>query len=112
YFAIWYRDLSEEPEKYKGKTVKVCGFAIFQDDLPSSTFIFGRRIMTCCVEDIGFAGILCLWKEAGKTLKHKDWIELEAKVTVQTTKEGPTPVFHVISAVKKQAPESDVATFF
>ncbi|MEG2000141.1 MAG: GTPase, partial [Evtepia sp.] len=34
YFAIWYRDLSEEPEKYKGKTVKVCGFAIFQDDLP------------------------------------------------------------------------------
>ena len=55
-YAIWYQDISEEPDKYKGKTLKIGGFTMVRDKLPAGSFIFGRRIMTCCVEDITFAG--------------------------------------------------------
>ena len=47
-YAIWYQDISEEPDKYKGKTLKIGGFTMVRDKLPAGSFIFGRRIMTCC----------------------------------------------------------------
>lgn len=112
-YAIWYQDISEEPEKYKGKTIQIGGFTMLRDKLPSGSFIFGRRIMTCCVDDITFAGMLCTGYDP-KQLEDNQWIELTAKISIKHNrvynKKGP--VLGVISVEPGTAPEQDVATFY
>lgn len=112
-YAIWYQDISEEPEKYKGKTIQIGGFTMLRDKLPSGSFIFGRRLMTCCVDDITFAGMLCTGYDP-KQLEDNQWIELTAKISIKHNrvynKKGP--VLGVISVEPGTAPEQDVATFY
>lgn len=112
-FAIWYQDISEEPDKYKGKTLEIGGFVMLRDKLPAGSFIFGRRVMTCCIEDITFAGLLCTGYDV-KNLQDGQWIQLTAKVTVKHNrvynKKGP--VLNAQSVVPGIAPEDDVATFY
>ena len=108
-YAIWYQDISEEPDKYKGKTLKIGGFTMVRDKLPAGSFIFGRRIMTCCVE----AGLLATGYDT-KNLQDQQWVELTAKVAIKHNrvynKKGP--VLHVLSLTPGTAPEQDVATFY
>ena len=112
-YATWYRDISEEMEKYEGKTVQLSGSVVIQDRLPENSFIFGRPVMTCCADDVAFAGVLCAAKSR-KGLSNEDWVTLTAKISVQDSevygRRGP--VFSVISMEKGTAPENDVATFY
>lgn len=112
-YATWYRDISEDLEKYKGKTIRLSGYVIHRADLPEGSFIFGRQVMTCCIDDITFAGILCLWSEE-KTLDHQQWVELTAKIILRNHKVygKKGPIFQVVSVTPGQAPEQDVATFY
>ena len=112
-YAIWYQDISEEPDKYKGKTISIGGFTMLRDKLPAGSFIFGRRVMTCCVEDITFAGLLCTGYDP-KQLRDNQWIELTAKVAIKHNrvynKKGP--VLTVQSVGPGTPPEQEVATFY
>jgi uncharacterized membrane protein YcgQ (UPF0703/DUF1980 family) len=112
-YAAWYRDISEEMEKYVGKTVKLSGYAILRKDLPENTFIFGRQVMTCCADDLTFAGVLCIWKDK-KKLKHQDWVEVTAKVELRHHKiyGRKGPIFQVLDLEHHMAPKQDVATFY
>ena len=76
-YAIWYRDMSEEPKKYNGKTVRFKGRCLVRKNVPKGSFIIGRHIMTCCVEDIQFAGIICNWDKAD-TVRDDEWVILTA----------------------------------
>ena len=78
-YAEWYRDINEEQDKYEGKILKVKGRCALGGGLPENAFVFGRHVMTCCVEDIQFAGLLCKWNRA-KKLKHGGWVEIKARV--------------------------------
>lgn len=112
-YAIWYQDISEEPEKYKGKTLHIGGFVMVRDKLPTGSFIFGRRVMTCCVEDITFAGLLATGYDT-KELKDQQWVEITAKVSIKHNrvynKKGP--VLNILSLTPGTPPEQDVATFY
>ena len=112
-YAIWYQDISEEPEKYKGKTLHIGGFVMLRDKLPAGSFIFGRRVMTCCVEDITFAGLLATGYDT-KELKDQQWVEITAKVSIKHNrvynKKGP--VLNILSLTPVTPPEQDVATFY
>ena len=112
-YAIWYQDISEEPEKYKGKTLHIGGFVMLRDKLPAGSFIFGRRVMTCCVEDITFAGLLATGYDT-KELKDQQWVEITAKVSIKHNrvynKKGP--VLNILSLTPGTPPEQDVATFY
>lgn len=112
-YAIWYQDISEEPDKYKGKTLEIGGFVMLREKLPAGSFIFGRRVMTCCIEDITFAGLLCTGHDV-KNLQDGQWIQLTAKVAVKHNrvynKKGP--MLNVQSIEPGVAPEDDVATFY
>lgn len=112
-FAIWYQDISEEPDKYKGKTIEIGGFTMLRDRLPAGSFIFGRQVMTCCVEDITFAGLLCTGYDA-KQLKDKQWIQLTAKIAIKNNrvynKKGPVLM---VQSIRTDVPAvEDVATFY
>ena len=112
-FATWYRDLSEEPKKYEGKTLRFKCRALIRKKLPSGSFIVGRHVMTCCVEDIQFAGLVCQWDRAAE-IKDDSWMILTAKENFKFNraygKRGP--VLSCISAIPCDAPEQPVATFY
>ena len=112
-YATWYRDLSEEPKKYENKTVRFKCRALIRKKLPAETFVAGRHVMTCCVEDIQFAGLICIWDQAS-TIRDDSWLILTARVNFKFNraygKRGP--VLTVLSAEPSEAPEQAVATFY
>ena len=46
-YALWYRDLSEDPKKYDGKVVEYKGLAAVNPRMKPGMFFFGRQLMTC-----------------------------------------------------------------
>ena len=113
-FALWYRDVSEEPQKYDGKTVCFkAQVAMLRRD-KNGMFAPGRFVMTCCVEDIQFCGIPCRYADAA-SLESRSWVMVTAKITAENHKlyKGETgPVLTALKVVKGVEPaEPDVATF-
>ena len=111
-FAEWYRDVNDEPQKYDGKTVRVKGRCAMGPGIPEGGFVFGRHVMTCCVEDIQFAGLLAMWSEV-KRLKHGGWVEITADIKMENTpvygEEGP--VLYCKQAKASVPCDPEVATF-
>lgn len=112
-YAIWYRDLSENPERYENKTVHFRALVATNDKLPKGCFAAGRHVMTCCADDITYAGLLCLWDNAD-TLHARDWVLLTAKINHRHHKSygRKGPVLTVTDVVRTSAPEQEVATFY
>ena len=112
-YALWYRDMSEEPKKYEGKTVRFKCRALVRKKLPSGSFVVGRHVMTCCVEDIQFAALVCNWDKAD-TVKDDTWMVLTAKINFKFhrayAKRGP--VLTYIDSVACAEPQESVATFY
>ena len=112
-FAVWYRDLSEEPKKYEGKTVRFRCLALRRDKLPAETFVVGRHVMTCCVEDIQFAGLVCQWEKAD-LIQDESWMVLTARIHFKFHraygKRGP--VLTLLESAPSAPPAQDVATFY
>lgn len=113
HFAIWYRDMSEDPEKYEGKTVRFNGICAKEATFPKGKFAVGRHVMTCCVEDITYCGIICKWKDAEK-IKTKNWVTVTARFNFEYDPlyEGKGPLLTAVSVEKAKAPEQQVATFY
>ena len=112
-FALWYRDMSEEPKKYEGKTVRFKCRALVRSKLPKETFVVGRHVMTCCVEDIQFAGLVCQWAQAA-SVRDDSWMILTARIEFKFNraygKRGP--VLSYIAGEPCDPPAQDVATFY
>ena len=113
-YALWYRDVTEEPEKYHGKTVRFkAQVAMLRSD-KDGMFAPGRFVMTCCVEDIEFCGIPCRYSKP-RELESRSWVMVTAKIGAEKHrlyKGDIGPVLTAIEVVKGAAPaEPDVCTF-
>ncbi len=112
-FAEWYRDINEEQDKYDGKQLQVKGRSVLGGGLPNDHFVFGRHVMTCCVDDIQFAGLVCKWDGAEQLLEHGGWITITADVKVEFDEVygevGPVLYCKKIEVAEEAQPE--VATF-
>ncbi len=113
-YALWYRDVSEEPEKYSGKTVHFkAQVAMLRRD-KNNMFAPGRFVMTCCVEDIQFCGIPCRYDEASK-LESRSWVMVTARITAEEHplyKGDVGPMLTALSVETGAQPaDPDVATF-
>ena len=113
-YALWYRDVTEEPQKYDGKTVFFKGqVALLRRD-KNGMFAPGRFVMTCCVDDIEFCGVPCRYEQA-KTLVPRSWVMVKAKVNAEKHilyKGELGPVLTAIEVTADAVPaEPDVATF-
>lgn len=112
-FAIWYRDLTDEPAKYVGKTVKFKGIVATDQKLGRSTFAIGRHVMTCCVSDISYCAMVC--KYSGQLrLKTRDWVIVTAKIAIEkhSVYEGTGPVLYASELVMTSQPQQPVASFY
>lgn len=112
-YAVWYRDLSEEMEKYHGKTVKFKGIIARDIKLGKDAIIIGRHVMTCCVEDIAYNGLVCKFENA-VPYKTRDWLTVTGKIKIEKNKlyGRPGPVLYATSAAYTSKPEKEVATFY
>ena len=113
-YALWYRDVSEEPQKYDGKTVHFKGQVAMLRRDKNGMFAPGRFVMTCCVEDIQFCGIPCRYAGAG-SLESRSWVWVTAKIGAEKHplyKGDVGPVLTAISVETGAQPaDPDVAQF-
>ena len=113
-YALWYRDVTEEPQKYDGKTVYFkAQVAMLRRD-KDNMFAPGRFVMTCCVDDIQFCGIPCRYNDP-KSLESRSWVMVKAKISAEKHRlyKGELgPVLTAIEVTKDAEPANpDVATF-
>ena len=112
-YALWYRDVTEEPQKYHGKTVRFKGQVAMLRREKNGMFAPGRFVMTCCADDIQFCGVPCKYV-AAKSLESRSWVMVEAKIAAETH-----PLYHgelgpVLTAIRVDKAEpaaEEVATF-
>ncbi len=112
-YALWYRDVTEEPEKYNGKTVLFKAQVAMLRQERKGMFAPGRFVMTCCVDDIQFCGIPCRYEEA-KTLESRSWVMVEAKISAEKHYLYQGEIGPVLTATKvepAEAAQQEVATF-
>ncbi len=112
-YALFYMDMSEDMAKYEGKTLRYKAMVVKSPRLAGDTFVFGRRIMTCCANDIQFAGLVCRWPNA-VSLEKGQWLTVTASVEIKWHlgygRKGP--VLTVSEVVPSAPPEQPIATFY
>jgi hypothetical protein len=108
-YAVFYRDLSEEMNRYNGKTVKFKGI-VARD---GANILAGRHVMTCCADDIAYHPLVCIFEKA-PNLETRDWVTLTGKIKVEKHKlyRGEGPVLYVTATDFAVPPAQEVATFY
>lgn len=111
-FALWYRDISEEPKKYNGKTVRFKAQVARMRKERDGYFAPGRFVMTCCVEDIQFMGMPCKYEKSAD-LHTRDWVMVTATVQARfhSIYRGIGPVLTAVSVEPAAPAVNEVATF-
>ena len=113
-YALWYRDVSEEPQKYDGKTVSFKAQVAMLRRQKEGMFAPGRFVMTCCVDDIEFCGIPCRYADA-KTLESRSWVVVTAKISAEKHPLYKGEMGPVLTALRVETDaepaDPDVATF-
>ena len=113
-YALWYRDVTEEPQKYDGKTVCFKGQVALLRRQKGNMFAPGRFVMTCCADDIQFCGIPCNCADAAK-LEPRSWVGVTAKISAEKHPlyQGELgPILTALALETNVEPaEEDVATF-
>ena len=112
-YALWYRGVTEEPQKYQGKTVRFKAQVAMLRREKNGMFAPGRFVMTCCVEDIQFCGVPCHYGKAS-TLQPRSWVMVCAKIAAEKHPlyQGELgPVLTAIEVLPAAAPEQEVTTF-
>ena len=110
-YAEWERDISEEPDKYEGKILRLHGFVVKSRDKRPGHFGFGRQVMTCCEADIAFLGFPAVCLPESQPVSGS-WIELTARVDLQRQGEDVLPVLMALTCDKAEKPENTLATFY
>ncbi len=112
-YALWYKDLTEEPKKYIGKTVRYKAQAGHNASVGEGYFVVGRQMMTCCAADTQFAALIAR-NNCGYDARGRQWVTIQAKIEVQYHKaygkRGPILLAEAVTPA--QPPEQEVATFY
>ena len=114
-YALWYRDITEEEEKYytqPAKIITVKGRSLLGGGLKDDEFVIGRHIMTCCVDDIQFGGLVAKY-DGAQSLDHGGWVVVTAAIYHEYNEMygEKGPVLHVTEVEKVEPLEDEVATF-
>lgn len=111
-YALWYRDMTDEPKKYVGKTIRFKAQVAKLRREKEGMFAPGRFIMTCCEADIQFMGVPCKYADTA-SLKAREWVMVTAKFSIKFLSfyRGPGPALTAISVTPAEPAYPEVATF-
>lgn len=107
-YGIFYVDSIENPERYYNKTVELTVRAVLDKSIPQGFFVGGRRVMTCCANDIAFYYVLC-HNGTSTLVKNGDWLRVVGKVGFHQV-EGERHIVLDINAITKLPPRQDDET--
>ncbi len=112
-FALWYRDMGERLQEYDGKTVKFRGMVAHNPNLKSNELILGRKVMTCCADDIAYTGLVADY-QAAALFEDGAWMSVTAKISLKKHPlyQNKGPVLKVLSAARTDPPAEEIATFY
>ncbi len=112
-YAVWYRDMAEELEKYAGKTIKLTGIVARDKSLGKDAIVIGRHVMTCCADDIAFHGLVCKFPSE-VAFKTRDWLTVTATLQPEEHKlyRRVGPVLHALNWETASTPDPEIATFY
>lgn len=113
-FGLWYRDFAENTKDYIGKTVKA-KFMCARNKIINSKneLVVGRRIMTCCEDDIEYKGLLCKC-EGAHDFAAGSWVLLTAQISFKkhrVYKDTEGPLLTALEISQCDAPENQVCSF-
>ena len=109
-FGLWYMDVTEFPEKYDGKTVRIKGRVYKSTRLPRNTFVPGRIAMVCCAQDAQMIGFICKSDNITR-LKKNSWVTVTAKLRLEqcAAYKGVGPVLYALNIEAAEEPEEEIA---
>lgn len=113
-FALWYRDITEEPQKYVGKDITFRVMAAGNPKFPKDTIGLGRQIMTCCVEDIQFCWLVASCNKQLELQSGPKWVNATCRINYKWHKlyKSKGPVLEVKDLELTTPPDQPVATFY
>lgn len=111
-YGIWYMDVSERPEVYKGKTVRFKGQVLKNKYFKDKNFVPGRKVMTCCAEDTSFIGYISFYDKIS-SLENRQWITVTAQIAYefQMAYKKKGPVLYVQKVEPAEAPADELVYF-
>ncbi|MBQ6655187.1 MAG: hypothetical protein IJM79_06675 [Erysipelotrichaceae bacterium] len=111
-YAVWYRDIADDYSRYEGKKVHLQAM-IVENVYTRKQYTIGRQVMTCCVADITFRGLMCENRTPEK-LQMGCWYDVVAEVVEKYSEGygGMGPVLEIIEARRCEKPQNEVATFY
>lgn len=77
-FGVFYIDTFDRREKYENKIVSFNAWVVRSDKLNDGEFIAGRKVLTCCANDVQLYGFL-VSSSLSKHLKDDSWIRIKAR---------------------------------
>lgn len=114
-YAYFYRDVSENLDFYNGKTVNFKCVVAKNKQLQNDQLVIGRHVMTCCVDDITFAGFLLIADiMTVNDFESRDWAKITAQIRIENNKlyGRVGPVLYLKNIEKAPLPTEEVATFY
>ena len=109
-YALFYRDITEEPKKYAGKTVKFKGQVARLRREKEGMFAPGRFVMTCCEADITFMGLPCKFAAAsGLAARSWVWVTATVEVKFHTLYKGVGPILTAVNVQPAEPAEQEEA---
>ena len=112
-YAIFYRDLLDETDKYHGKKIKFKGIAAYDNRFPDNIFVAGRHVMTCCIEDVEYRPIVCI-NPVKHHIKSRDWLMVTGTIKNEYCKfyREKGPVIYIEDIAITSKPQEEIATIY
>lgn len=112
-YGIWFVDAQDNPDRYNGKKIQMKVQVRKSTRLPRTGIYPGRRIMTCCEDDIAFYAYPCnIGKAQSDTLvpleiEQGQWAMLLAEIHVR----GEHIMLNGLRIEKAHPPKEEVVNF-
>lgn len=112
-FALWYTDLGEKLSFYEGKTVKFKAMVARDPSLKKDEIVVGRKIMTCCADDVAYSGLVCR-SEGAAFYAPLDWVMVTAKIKLEKHPVYRTagPVLVATSLARTSKPSQEIVMYY
>jgi len=97
--------LTEEVEKFRGKTILTEGLVYKGEDLPAGYILVFRFLVTCCIADAQPVGVLVACPNAAD-LENDDWVRVVGRFDTGDIEGEEAPFIKAAAVTRKKTPSA------